>query len=42
MRQGDGAWNRDLREQADAQGVRLRGFFVAAGGQVRPLVLDGA
>jgi len=38
----DRAWNRDLREQADAQGVRLRGFFVAAGGQVRPLALDDA
>jgi hypothetical protein len=38
----DRAWNRDLRAQADAQGVRLRGFFVAAGGQVRPLALDDA
>ncbi|MFB7799276.1 hypothetical protein [Isoptericola sp. NPDC056134] len=38
----DRAWNRDLREQADAQRVRLRGFFVAAGGQVRPLALDDA
>ncbi|MFI2103981.1 hypothetical protein ACH436_11850 [Isoptericola sp. NPDC019693] len=38
----DRTWNRELREQADGQGVRLRGFFVAAGGQVRPLALDDA
>ncbi|MFC8599810.1 hypothetical protein [Isoptericola sp. NPDC057191] len=38
----DRAWNRGLREQAAAQDVRLRGFFVAAGGQVRPLTLDDA
>lgn len=38
----DRAWNRDLRAEADGRGVRLRGFFVAAGGQVRPLALDDA
>jgi len=38
----DRAWNRDLRAEADLRGVRLRGFFVAAGGQVRPLALDDA
>ena len=38
----DRAWNRDLRDQARVQGVRLRGFFVSAGGQVRPLALDDA
>ncbi|MFE7406006.1 hypothetical protein [Isoptericola sp. NPDC057559] len=38
----DRAWNRDLRAEAAVREVRLRGFFVAAGGQVRPLALDDA
>lgn len=42
LTEDDRAWNNDLREHADAQGVRLRGFFVAAGGVVRPLALDDA
>ena len=36
---GDRAWNRALRHGA---GVRVRGVFVAAGGEVRPLTLDDA
>ncbi len=36
---GDRAWNRALRERPD---VRVRGVFVAAGGEVRPLTLDDA
>ena len=36
---GDRAWNRALRARS---GVRVRGVFVAAGGEVRPLTLDDA
>jgi hypothetical protein len=38
----DRAWNAMLRAQARQHGFRVRGFFVAAGGQVRPLTLDDA
>lgn len=38
----DRAWNTMLREQGRERGVRVRGFFVAAGGAVRPLTLDDA
>ena len=35
----DRAWNRALRDRSD---IRVRGVFVAAGGEVRPLTLDAA
>lgn len=40
--ESDRAWNAMLRTQARERGFRVRGFFVAAGGQVRPLTLDDA